>query len=209
MFGTCHVYSTLIHFTKEVVWIPGITCDANKTQYVSKVGPKGCPTQPTLPHEHCVWLLSVSCFYLSTWWELYNSSVKEQANAATATRVNWVMTTVFATRIRVCTNSACMGSRVWAQGAPAHPARLRQALSADWYLGVPGEGSNEKCRAGEVIQHFRTVTFSFKKCKSQEHGWWDSLTNRWIIHGANTAGLTIYFVYSTCHRRNSFITQTK
>lgn len=53
MFGTCHVYSTLTHFTKEVVWNPGITCDANKTQYVSKVGPKGCPTQPTLPHEHC------------------------------------------------------------------------------------------------------------------------------------------------------------
>lgn len=175
MFGTCHVYSTLIHFTKEVVWNPGITCDANKTQYVSKVGPKGCPTQPTLPHEHCGCLLRASCFSLSTWWGLYTSSVKEQANPATATRLNWVMTTVFATRKRVCTNSACKGSCVWAQGAPEHPAWLRQALRADWYLGASGQGPNVNCTAGEVIQHFRTVMFSFRIYKKQERGRWGSL----------------------------------
>lgn len=208
MFGTCHVYSTLIHFTKEVVWNPGITCDANKTQYVSKVGPKGCPTQPMLPHERCVCLLHASCCYLSPWWQLYNSSAKEQANPATATGLNWVMTTVFAARIRVCTSSACMGSCVWAQGAPEHPAQLRQALSADWDFGVSGQGSNVNCTAGEVPNTSGLLCFplGYIRSKNVADGLPDLYNeHRWIIHGANTTGLTISFVYSICNRRNSFI----
>lgn len=105
---TCHVYSTLIYFTKQVSCNPTTTCGANKTQYVSKVGLKGCPTQTILPHEYCSRFLCGFRVYFSTWWELYNSSnLKKQTSALPAAACHWHKTkpghTVCATRISVST----------------------------------------------------------------------------------------------------------
>lgn len=149
MFGTCHVYSTLIHFTKQVACNPTITCDANKTQYVSKVGLKGCPTQPTLPHEHCVWFLSVFWLHFSTWWELYNSSNKKKSKLTSPNRwlplaQDWTGSYRLFLQPGLVSplQTAGTGSHVWAQGAPEHPARLSRTVSAVWYLGVSGRGPN-------------------------------------------------------------------
>lgn len=88
MFGTCHVYSTLIHFTKQVACNPTTTCDANKTQYVSKVGLNGCPTKLMFPQELCGHFISLFLLYFSTWLTLCNSSLLRKLNRCSPN--NWL-----------------------------------------------------------------------------------------------------------------------